>query len=114
MKPSSIKVWSPRLRTASERVRDASNRVATWTREAAASRAEKAHRSEPVNPVYILAAITLGIPTLLMIVMIGLNPGVQDGSFASILAFLGVSAFVIAAIFEIKRLADQPSETDHH
>jgi hypothetical protein len=24
------------------------------------------------------------------------------------------SAFVIAAVFEIKRLADQPSEMDHH
>jgi hypothetical protein len=78
-------------------------------------RAQGAERSEETaNPIYLLAAITLGIPALLMILMIGMNPGVQDGSFVSILTLLGGSAFVIAAVFEIKRLADQPSETDHH
>jgi hypothetical protein len=69
---------------------------------------------EPVNPVYLLGAITLGIPAFLMILVIGLNPGVQDGTFVSVLTLLMGSAFVIAAVFEIKRLADQPSETDHH
>jgi hypothetical protein len=78
-------------------------------------RAQQAVKSgEPVNPVYLLGAITLGIPALLMILLIGMNPGVQDGSFISILTLLVGSAFVIAVVFEIKRLADEPSEADHH
>jgi hypothetical protein len=43
-----------------------------------------------------------------------MNPGVLDGSFGRILTILVVSAFVTAAVFEIKRLADQPSDTDRH
>lgn len=108
MKPSAIQVWTPRLRAASGRVK-------VWTREISTRRAQRAHRSEAsANPIYILAALTLGIPALLMILLIGMNPGVQDGSFVSILTLLVGSAFIIAAVFEIKRLADQPSETDHH
>jgi hypothetical protein len=77
----------------------------------------KAHRShtfEPINPVYIIAAITLGIPALLMIPLIGMNPGIQEGAFSNVVTFVVVTAFVIAAAFEIKKLADQPSEHDHH
>src|SRR5215207_6430332 len=108
MKPSAIEVWTPRLRAASGRVK-------VWTREISTRRAQRAQRSEEsANPIYLLAAITLGIPALLMILLIGMNPGVQDGSFVSILTLLAGSAFVIAAVFEIKRLADQPSKTDHH
>ena len=108
MKPRSIAVWTPHLRAASGRVK-------VWTREIAMRRAQKAqHSEEPANPIYLLAAITLGIPALLMIPLIGMNPGVQDGTFAQVLTFLVVSAFVIAAVFEIKRLADQPSDANHH
>jgi hypothetical protein len=108
MKPFAIEVLTPRLRAASGRVK-------VWTREISARRFRGAQRSrEQTNPIYILAAITLGIPALLLIPLIGMNPGVQDGSFASILTLLIGSAFIIAAVFEIKRLADQPSETDHH
>ena len=110
-----IGVWTPRLGAASDRVRNASGRVKVWTREIAMRRAQRAQRSEAsANPIYILAAITLGVPALLMILLIGMNPGIQDGSFVSILTLLVGSAFIIAAVFEIKRLADQPSETDHH
>jgi hypothetical protein len=108
MKPSAIEVWTPRLRAASGRVK-------VWTREISTRRAQRAQKSDvSANPIYILAALTLGIPALLMILLIGMNPGVQDGSLVSILTLLVGSAFVIAAVFEIKRLADQPSETDHH
>ena len=108
MTPSAIEVWTPRLRAASGRVK-------VWTREISTRRAQRAQRSEAsANPIYILAALTLGIPALLMILLIGMNPGVQDGSLVSILTLLVGSAFVIAAVFEIKRLADQPSEPDHH
>jgi hypothetical protein len=108
MKPLSFAVWPPRLRAASGRVK-------VWTREIAMRRAQRAQYSEePANPIYLLAAITLGIPALLMIPLIGMNPGVRDGTFAQVLTFLVVSAFVIAAVFEIKRLADQPSDADHH
>jgi hypothetical protein len=102
-----IGVWSPRVRTASGRVK-------VWTQEVTARRAQRAHRSnEPANPIYLLAGITLGIPALLMIPLIGMNPGVQDGSLTSIVTFLAISAFVIAMIFEIKRIADHPSDGDH-
>ncbi|WP_445504560.1 hypothetical protein [Microvirga sp. G4-2] len=69
---------------------------------------------EPINPVYILAAIGLGIPALLLIPLVGMNPGVQDGTLTIIVTFLVVAAFVSAAVLEIKRLADQPPDGDHH
>lgn len=70
-------------------------------------------RKSDLNPIYILAAIALGVPVLVMIPLIGLNPGVQEGTFSSIAVLVVLSAFIVAAIFEIKRLADQPSGTDH-
>jgi len=105
MKPSAIEAWSPRLHAVSGRVK-------VWTRERRLQGTRKPE--EPTNPIYILAAITLGIPALLMIPLIGMNPGVLDGSFGRILTILVVSAFVTAAVFEIKRLADQPSDADRH
>ena len=108
MKPSAIEAWSPRLQAASGRVK-------VWTREISRRRLQGTRKpEEPTNPIYILAAITLGIPALLMIPLIGMNPGVLDGSFGRILTILVVSAFVTAAVFEIKRLADQPSDADRH
>ena len=114
MKSPSIGVWTPRLQAASDRVRNASRRVAVWTRETAARRAQRADTSEPANPIYLLAAITLGIPALLLIPLIGMNPGIQEGAFSPIVVFFAVAAFAVAAIFEIKRLADQPSDSDYH
>ena len=114
MKPSTLAVWTPRLRTAAEHAKNASKRVAVWTRDVSMRRADEDRGSEPANPIYLLAAITLGIPALLLIPLIGMNPGIQDGFFVSILTFLVCSAFVVAVIFEVKRLADQPSDADHH
>ncbi len=114
MKLPSIRVWTRRLQAASDRVRHISRRVAVWTRETATRRAERADTSEPANPVYLLAAITLGIPTLLAIPLIGMNPGIQEGAFSPVVVFFAVAAFAVAAIFEIKRLADQPSDSEHH
>lgn len=74
------------------------------------SRSHEARDS--INPVYILAAIGLGIPALLLIPLIGTNPGVQDGTLTIVATFIIISAFVSAAVFEIKRLADQPSDGD--
>jgi len=89
--------------------------VKVWTRGIATRRAQGAEKfEESANPIYVLAAITVGIPALLLIALIGMNPSVQDGSLASILTLLIGSAFLIAAVFEIKRLADQPSDADHH
>jgi hypothetical protein len=114
MKLPSIRVWTRRLQAASDRVRHISRRVAVWTRETATRRAERADTSEPANPIYLLAAITLGIPALLAIPLIGMNPSIQEGAFANIVAFFVVGTFVIAAMFEIKRLADQPTDSDDH
>ena len=94
---------------------NASDMIKALAHDAPVRQAHEAHvPDEPTNPLYILGAITLGIPALLMILLIGMNPGVQDGSFASILTLLVGSAFIIAAFFEVKRLADVPSDADHH
>lgn len=106
---------NPRLQSISERVKNISGRIKVWTHEQSTRRSQRALRSEEeANPLYLLAAITLGIPALLLIPLVGLNPGVQDGTFTTVLTFLVVSAFVTALVFEIKRLADQPSNDGNH
>ncbi|SCY98361.1 hypothetical protein [Microvirga guangxiensis] len=110
-----IRVWAPRFQAASERARGASGRVKVWAQERAARRTRKSDEAQgSTNPVYLLAAITLGIPALLLIPLVGLNPGVQEGTFATVVAILVGSAFVTAAVFEIKRLADQSSDEEEH
>ena len=94
---------------------DASTRIKTLVQDTPVRQAHMARSSkEPTNPIYLLAAITLSIPLLLTIPLVGMNPGVQEGMLPTIAMFLVFSAFLVAAIFEIKRLADQPSDTDHH
>ncbi|MBQ0822247.1 hypothetical protein KBI52_18830 [Microvirga sp. HBU67558] len=99
----------------SDRVRNAPGRVKVWTQEGMAGGIQMNQQTdERANPIYILAAITLGIPALLTVPLIGLNPGVQEGTFTTVLGFVLLSAFVTAVVFEIKRLVDQPSDADHH
>jgi hypothetical protein len=43
-----------------------------------------------------------------------MNPGVQEGTFTAVVTFLAISAFVTAAVLEIKRLTDQSSDEEHH
>jgi len=75
---------------------------------------KEGHMSEDsINPLYILAAITLGIPVVALILLIATNPGVQEGTLSTLAMFLVLSAFAVAALFEIKRLADQPSGPDN-
>jgi hypothetical protein len=115
MKSSTSGVWYPTLRIVTARVRSASGRVKVWVQERSERRvhgSDKAERS--ANPVYLLGAITLGIPALLLSPLVGMNPGVQEGTFTTVLTFLVVSAFITAAVFEIKRLADQSSGEEHH
>ncbi len=115
MKSPAMGVWTPRLQAASDRVKGISGRIKVWTQEQSTRRSQRALTSEEeANPLYLLAAITLGIPALLLIPLVGMNPGVQDGTFTTVMTFLVVSAFVTAVVFEIKRLADQPSDERHH
>jgi len=89
--------------------------VKVWAQDRTARRTyETSTAEESTNPLYILAAITLGIPALLLIPLVGMNPGVQDGTFVTVLSFLVLSAFVTAVVFEIKRLVDQPSNQNGH
>jgi hypothetical protein len=107
--------WSPRFQAASNRVQGASGRVKVWAQERSVRRVHESNEAQrSANPIYILAAITLGIPALLLIPLVGMKPGVQDGTFTTVLTFLVVSAFVTAAVFEIKRLADQHSDSEQH
>lgn len=86
-----------------------------WAQERSAPRAHESDGDQgSANPTYILAAITLGIPALIAIPLIAMNPSIQEGAFTNILVFVVVAAFVVAAIFEIKRLADQPAVEDWH
>lgn len=101
--------------TTSNQVSDVSGRVKVWTQVKMAHGVQINQQTNVrTNPIYILAAITLGIPALLSIPLIGLNPGVQEGTFTTLLGFLLLSTFVTAVVFEIKRLVDQPSDADHH
>jgi hypothetical protein len=87
---------------------DASTKIKALAQDTSVRRVHKARLAkEPTNPIYLLAAITLGIPLLSMIPLVGLNPGIQDGTF------LVASAFIMAVVFEIKRLADQSSDEEH-
>jgi hypothetical protein len=98
-----------------EHVGNALGRVKVWPQGIAAHQPQIAHApDEATNPLYILAAITLGIPALALTALVGLNPGVQEGTLMTLVTFLVISAVLIAAVFEIKRLADQSSDADHH
>jgi len=77
--------------------------------------AHKARSSkEPANPIYLLAAITLGIPALVLVALIGANPAIEEGMLGTVTMFLVFSAFITAAVFEIKRLADESSGNEYH
>jgi hypothetical protein len=94
---------------------DASTKIKALAQDTPVRQAHKAcSTKEPTNPIYLLAAITLGIPVLLMIPLVGMNPGVQEGMLAVLTKFFVFSAFLVAAIFEIKRFADHPSDTEHY
>ncbi|SCZ12771.1 hypothetical protein [Microvirga guangxiensis] len=110
---NSTSVWGPRLQAASDRVSNTSERVKVWAQEERKVDMS-ANVRKAVNPIYILAAVTLGIPALLLILLIGLNPGVLEGSLTAVATFLVISAFITAAVFEIKRLADQSSDEEHY
>ncbi len=115
MKSPAIGVWSPHLQAASDRVKGLSGRIKVWTQEQSTRRSQQAHTSEEeANPLYLLTTITLGIPALLLIPLVGMNPGIQEGTFVTVLSFLVLSAFVTAVVFEIKRLVDQPSDDNSH
>jgi hypothetical protein len=106
---------SPAIGTVNSHVQGVSSRIRVWAQERSTHRTKGTPTAEAsTNPIYILAAITLGIPALLLIPLVGMNPGIQDGTFTTVMTFLVVSAFVTAVVFEIKRLADQPSDEGHH
>ncbi len=108
-------VEAPRHEAASKPVGGASGHVKVWSQGIATHLTRRTDESgEPANPIFILAAIGLGIPALALIALVGVNPGVQEGTFITLLTFLVISAFVIAAVFEIKRIADQGSDADRH
>jgi hypothetical protein len=94
---------------------DASDTIKALVSDASVAQAHKARSSnEPTNPIYLLAAITLGIPLLSMILLVEVNPGIEEGLLPIIAKFLVFSAFLVGSVFEIKRLADQPSDAEHH
>jgi hypothetical protein len=90
---------------------DASTTIKAVAQKTPVRQAHKARPSkEPANPIYLLAAITL----ISMIPLVGMNPSMQEGTLATITMFLVFSAFLVAAVFEIKRLADESSDQTQH
>jgi len=61
----------------------------------------------------VLLTAALGVPMLLVTIVVTHNPGVLDGLGTALSALVGVSAFVVATVFEIKRLVDLPSSEGH-
>jgi hypothetical protein len=64
------------------------------------------------RPVLVALAVALGFPLLAMFALIAFNPGIVPGAFSNAVTLLVVLGFVVAAVFEIKRLADQSSDRD--
>jgi hypothetical protein len=94
---------------------DASNALKALVLDASVRQAFKARASdESSNPIFLLATITLGIPALALIALIGTNPAIVQGMLGTVTMFLVFSAFIVGVIFEIKQLADQPSDAEHH
>ena len=115
MKSPAISTVISHLQEVSDRVKGLPGRIKVWTQEQSTHQSQQTFKlEEPTNPLYILAAITLGIPTLLLIPLVGMNPAVQNGTVVTVLSFLVSSAFVTAVVFEIKRLVDQPSDQNDH
>jgi hypothetical protein len=61
-------------------------------------------------PIVAAIVIALGFPVLAIIALVLFTPGVSPDILAKGIGGTVVLAFVVAAIFEIKRLADQPSD----
>lgn len=94
---------------------DATATIKALVQDASVRQPHKALASnKPSNPLYLLGAITLGIPALSLIPLVGMNPAVQEGMLATLTMLLGSSALLVAAIFEIKRLVDQPGDGGTH
>ncbi|MXQ14541.1 hypothetical protein [Microvirga makkahensis] len=90
-----------------------SKRTEKRARHASAAQAREPSASDgPASTLSILGAITLGIPGLLLIPLIGMNPSIQAGTLAALAMLLISSAFLVAMVFEIKRIADKPSGAD--
>ncbi|WP_262298211.1 hypothetical protein [Microvirga sesbaniae] len=94
---------------------DASDKIKTSAQNASMAHSHEIRASDrPASALYILGAITLGIPALLLIPLIGMNPGIQEGTLAVLTKLLICSAVLVAIVFEIKRLVDEPSDADPH
>jgi hypothetical protein len=91
---------------------DASDTLKALVQDASVAQAHASR--EPSNPIYLLAAITLGIPALALVALIGANPAIEQGMLGAVTMFLVFSAFIVGVIFEIMRLADQPSDAEYH
>lgn len=91
---------------------DASDTLKALVQDASVSQAPVSR--EPANLIYLLAAITLGVPALAFVALIGANPAIEEGMLGTVTMLLALAAFITAAVFEIKRLADQPSDAEHH
>jgi hypothetical protein len=103
------------MRVSASGLLDASDKIKTLAQNASMTHSHKVRASDrPARALYILGAITLGIPALLLIPLIGMNPGIQEGTLAALTKLLIFSAVLVAIVFEIKRLADEPSDADPH
>ncbi|MBD2750495.1 hypothetical protein IC232_27945 [Microvirga sp. BT688] len=94
---------------------DASTKIKALAQDTPMRQSHKTRSpKEPTNPIYLLGAITIGIPALALIALMGANPAIEAGMLGTVTMFIVFSAFITAAVFEIKRVADGSSGNEQH
>jgi cytosine/uracil/thiamine/allantoin permease len=69
---------------------------------------------EDNKPIAIIAAVALGIPLLIFLVLFAGNSGINDGLGTAVSLVFVLGTFLSAFIFEIKRIADLPPVGEEH
>ena len=95
-----LRKWSEKAKAVAT-----SDRLTQWS--------NRPRTRKPVDPLVILCGICLGIPLLVMLVMIGTNPAINATPFsglAHVVTGIVVVAFIILAVWEVRRLAQLPDD----
>jgi fatty acid desaturase len=64
----------------------------------------------PLHHLIALLAMTLGLPFLILLALVYSGSGASTDILTAVLAIVVFSTFLMLMVFEIKRLADLPSD----
>jgi len=62
--------------------------------------------------IAIIAAVALGIPLLIFMILFAGNSSINDGFGTAVSLVFVLGTFLTAYVFEIKRIADLPDATE--